>query len=154
VVAAFSLAVHNGGDVLEAVKNTRKVTKPHNRSFFELLEPEEMDSQTLLDEVMDFDSSIKEALGQMTDGRFISKAMAAYPQAPYSDMVFIPLQLYLDARRIFECVKENGQKGFVPKQDSKIDYTSLSSGNLPEVRHVFARVVFDTVFPLNPPQEL
>ncbi|KAL9294336.1 putative polynucleotide adenylyltransferase [Arabidopsis thaliana] len=154
VVAAFSLAVHNGGDVLEAVKITRKVTKPHNRSFFELLEPEEMDSQTLLDEVMDFDSSIKEALGQMTDGRFISKAMAAYPQAPYSDMVFIPLQLYLDARRIFECVKENGQKGFVPKQDSKIDYTSLSSGNLPEVRHVFARVVFDTVFPLNPPQEL
>lgn len=68
--------------------------------------------------------------------------------------VFIPLQLYLDARRIFECVKENGQKGFVPKQDSKIDYTSLSSGNLPEVRHVFARVVFDTVFPLNPSQEL
>ncbi|EFH52187.1 predicted protein [Arabidopsis lyrata subsp. lyrata] len=119
VVAAFSLAVHNGGDVLEAVKITRKVTKPHNRSFFELLEPEELDSQTLLDEVMDFDSSIKEALGQMTDGRFISKAMAAYPQAPYSDMVFIPLQLYLDARRIFECVKENGQKGFVPKQDSK-----------------------------------
>ncbi|CAH8267926.1 unnamed protein product [Arabidopsis lyrata] len=154
VVAAFSLAVHNGGDVLEAVKITRKVTKPHNRSFFELLEPEELDSQTLLDEVMDFDSSIKEALGQMTDGRFISKAMAAYPQAPYSDMVFIPLQLYLDARRIFECVKENGQKGFVPKQDSKIDYTSLSSGNLPEVRHVFARVVFDTVFPLNPSQEL
>ncbi|CAE6075544.1 unnamed protein product [Arabidopsis arenosa] len=148
VVAAFTLAVHNGGDVLEAVKITRKVTKLHNRSFFELLEAEELDSQTLLDEVMNFDSSIKEALGQMTDGRFISKAMAAYPQAPYSDMVFIPLQLYLDARRIFECVKENRQKGFVPKQDSKIDYTSLSSGNLPEVRHVFARVVFDTVFPV------
>ncbi|KAL1217309.1 hypothetical protein V5N11_027373 [Cardamine amara subsp. amara] len=154
VVAAFSLAVHNGGDVLEAVKITRKATKPHNRSFFELLEPEELDSQTLLDEIMDLDSSVKKALGQMTDGRFISKAMAAYPQAPYSDMVFIPLQLYLDARRIFECVKENVQKGFVPKQDSKIDYTSLSSGNLPEVRHVFARVVFDTVFPLNPSQEL
>lgn len=90
VVAAFSLAVHNGGDVLEAVKITQKVTKPHNRSFFELLEPEELDSQTLLDEVMDLDSSIKEALGQMTDGKFISKAMAAYPQAPYSDMVSIP----------------------------------------------------------------
>ncbi|XP_010426382.1 PREDICTED: uncharacterized protein LOC104711381 [Camelina sativa] len=154
VVAAFSLAVHNGGDVLEAIKITEEVTKPHNISFFELLEPEEMDSQTLLDEVMDLDSSVKEALGQMTNGKFISKAMAAYPQAPRSDMVFIPLQLYLDARRIFECVKENVQKEFVPKQDSEIDYTSLSSGYLPEVRHVFARVVFDTVFPLNPSQEL
>ncbi|ESQ45666.1 hypothetical protein EUTSA_v10010292mg [Eutrema salsugineum] len=153
VVAAFSLAVHNGGDVLEAIKITRKITKPHNRSFFELLEPEKLDSQTLLDEVMDFDLAVKEALGQMTDGFFISKAMAAYPQAPYSDMVFIPLDLYLDARRLFECVKENALKSFVPKQDSKIDYTSLSSGDLPEVRHVFARVVFDTVFPLNLSQE-
>lgn len=87
VVAAFSLTVHNGGDIIEAIKITRKVTKSHNRSFFELLEPEELDIQTLLDEVMDLDSSIKEALGQMTDGRFISTAMAAYPQAPYSDMV-------------------------------------------------------------------
>ncbi|KFK34184.1 hypothetical protein AALP_AA5G111500 [Arabis alpina] len=154
VVAAFSLAVHNGGDVLEAVKITREITKPHDRSFFELLEPEKLDSQTLLDEVMDLEVSTREALGQMTDGRFISKAMAAYPQAPYSDMVFIPLQLYLDARRIFECVKENVQEGFVPKQDSKIEYTLLSSGDLSEVRHVFARVVFDTVFPLNPSQEL
>uniref|UniRef100_A0A1J3HEF6 Poly(A) polymerase I n=2 Tax=Noccaea caerulescens TaxID=107243 RepID=A0A1J3HEF6_NOCCA len=154
VVAAFSLAVHNGGDVQEAVNITRKITKPHDRSFFELLEPEKLDSQTLLDEVMDFDVAIKEALGQMTDARFVSKAMAAYPQAPSSNMVFIPLGLYLDARRIFECIKENAQKGFVPKQDSKIDYTSLSSGDLAEVRHVFPRVVFDTVFPLNPSQEL
>ncbi|CAH2064798.1 unnamed protein product [Thlaspi arvense] len=155
VVAAFSLAVHNGGDVQEAVEITRKITKPHNKGFLELLEPEKLDSQALMDEVMDFDFAIKEALGQMTDGQFISKAMAAYPQAPHSDMVFIPLQLYVDARRVFECVKENAVlKGFVPKQDSKIDYTSLSSGDLPEVRHVFARVVFDTVFPLDPSQEL
>lgn len=91
VVAAFSLAVHNGGDILEAVKITKKITRPHDRSFFELLEPEEnLNFQTLLDEVMDLDASIKDALNQMTDGYFISKAMAAYPQAPYSDLVISP----------------------------------------------------------------
>ncbi|VVB02027.1 unnamed protein product [Arabis nemorensis] len=62
VVAAFSHAVHNGGDVIEAVKITREITKPHNRSFFELLEPEKLDSQTLMDEIMDLEASTKEAL--------------------------------------------------------------------------------------------
>ncbi|EOA20390.1 hypothetical protein CARUB_v10000701mg [Capsella rubella] len=156
VVAAFCLAVHNCGDILEAVEITKKITREHDRSFIELVEPEDnLDFETLLDEVMDLDVSIKDALNQMTDGYFISKAMAAYPQAPYSDMVFIPLQLYLRASRIFECVrKEETQMGFEAKQGSKIEYGSLLSGDFPETRHVFARVVFDTVFPLNPSREL
>lgn len=91
VVAAFSLAVHNGGDIQEAAEITKKITRPHDSSFFELVaqEPEEenMEFQTLLDEVMDLDASVKDALNQMTDGYYISKAMAAYPQAPFSDMV-------------------------------------------------------------------
>uniref|UniRef100_A0A1J3IBR4 Poly(A) polymerase I n=1 Tax=Noccaea caerulescens TaxID=107243 RepID=A0A1J3IBR4_NOCCA len=152
VVAAFSLAVHNGGDILEAVAITKKITRPYDRSFFEL--EETPDFQTLLDEVMDLDASIKDALNQMTDGYFISKAMAAYPQAPYSDLVFIPLQLYLRAGRIFQCVKEEKEMGFEAKQGSKIDYALLYSGDVPEIRHVFARVVFDTIFPLELSQEL
>lgn len=91
VVAAFSLAVHNGGDILEAAKIAKKITRPHDSSFFELVqEPEKKENikfQTLLDEVMDLDASVKDALNQMTDGYYISKAMAAYPQAPFSDMV-------------------------------------------------------------------
>jgi len=156
VVAAFSLAVHNCGDILEAVEITKKITRPHDKSFFELVEPEEnLDFQTLLDEVMDLDASIEDALNQMTDAYFISKAMSAYPQAPYSDLVFIPLQLYLRAGRIFDCVKnEETRIGFEAKQGSKIEYGSLNSGYFPEIRHVFARVVFDTVFPLNLSQEL
>ncbi|XP_018480464.1 uncharacterized protein LOC108851524 isoform X1 [Raphanus sativus] len=153
VVAAFSLAVHNGGDIQEAAEITKKITRPHDSSFFELVaqEPEEenMEFQTLLDEVMDLDASVKDALNQMTDGYYISKAMAAYPQAPFSDMVFIPLQLYLRAGRIFECVREERRMGFEAKQGSKIEYGALYSGDVTEIRHVFARVVFDTVFPLN-----
>ncbi|KAG2243206.1 hypothetical protein Bca52824_094959 [Brassica carinata] len=158
VVAAFSLAVHNGGDILEAAKIAKKITRPHDSSFFELVqEPEKKENikfQTLLDEVMDLDASVKDALNQMTDGYYISKAMAAYPQAPFSDMVFIPLQLYLRAGRIFECVKEERRMGVEAKQGSKIEYAALYSGDVPETRHVFARVVFDTVFPLNLSQEL
>lgn len=43
--------------------------------------------------------------------------------------------------------------GFESKQGSKIEYALLYSGDIPETRHVFARVVFDTVFPLNLPQK-
>ncbi|CAH8365175.1 unnamed protein product [Eruca vesicaria subsp. sativa] len=157
VVATFSLAVHNGGDILEAVKITKKITRPHDSSFSELVqEPKEenINLQTLLDEVMDLDASVKDSLNQMTDGYYISKAMAAYPQAPFSDMVFIPLQLYLRAGRIFECVKEERLMGFEAKQGSKIEYAALYSGDVTEIRHVFARVVFDTVFPLNLSQDI
>lgn len=90
VVAAFSLAVHNGGDILEAAKITKKISRPHDSSFFELvdnLKKTNVEFQTLLDEVMDLDASVKDALNQMTDGYYISKAMSAYPQAPFSDMV-------------------------------------------------------------------
>ena len=41
------------------------------------------------------------------------------------------------------------QKDFVPKQGSKIDSELLTLGSLEEVRHVFARVVFDTVYPVS-----
>lgn len=62
--------------------------------------------------------------------------------------VLIPLGLYLRVCRIFECVSEGGEKGFVAKQGSKIDYELLARGGLQEVRHVFARIVFDTVYPI------
>lgn len=83
----FSLAVHNGGNLSEAVKIARNITKPHNASFHELLEPQDMDSEALTDEVTDLAASVKSALSKMTDEYFVSQAMAAYPQAPYSDLV-------------------------------------------------------------------
>lgn len=64
--------------------------------------------------------------------------------------VFIPLALYLRACRLFECVGKGGrERGFFPKQGSKLDYELLAAGSLQEVRHTFARIVFDTVYPLN-----
>ncbi|GAV60170.1 PolyA_pol domain-containing protein/PolyA_pol_RNAbd domain-containing protein, partial [Cephalotus follicularis] len=150
VVAAFSLAVHNGGDLLEAVNIARRIRRPHEVSFHELLEPQSLDSQTFTDEVMNLHTSVKFALSEMTDESFVSQAMAGwYPQAPFSDLVFIPLALYLRVCRIFECVRGGAEKGFVSKQGRKIDYDSLAIGSLREVRHIFARIVFDTLFPLH-----
>ncbi|KAK0588720.1 hypothetical protein LWI29_004624 [Acer saccharum] len=149
VVAVFSLAVYNGGDILEAVNIARKITKSYDNSFYELLEPRDLHFQTLKDEVMDLAASIKGALSKMTDEYFVSQAMAGYPQAPISDLVFIPLALYLRVSRIFECVIGRAERGFVSKQGGEIEYESLAMGSLPEVRHTFARIVFDTVYPLN-----
>ncbi|KAI0513392.1 hypothetical protein KFK09_009412 [Dendrobium nobile] len=151
VVATFSLAVHNGGDMLEAVNISRRITSEHNQNYSEILEPRMWDEDKgLINEVLDLASSVITALESMTDEYFVSQKMAQYPQAPMSNLVFIPLQLYVRVCRIFECVKSrDSEGGFVPKQGSKINYQSLAHGGLAELRHVFARVVFDTVYPPN-----
>ncbi|KAH6820728.1 tRNA nucleotidyltransferase/polyA polymerase family protein [Perilla frutescens var. hirtella] len=149
VVAAFSLAVHNGGDLSEALNIARRINKQHEISFDELLEPEHMESNELLEEVTNLAASVRSALHHMTDEYFISQAMAKYPKAPYSDLVFLPVGLYLRVCKIFECVGGGREKGFVPKHGSKINYELLAMGSLKEIRHAFARVVFDTVYPIN-----
>ncbi|KAB1217521.1 hypothetical protein CJ030_MR4G028402 [Morella rubra] len=146
-VLASCLAVHNGGDMLEAVNIARMITTPHDVSFHELSERQNLDSQALTDAVMNLAASVKGALRKMTDEHFVSQAMGV------AGMVFIPLGLYLKVCRIFECVRVGPEKGFVPKEGSKIDYESLAQRELQEVRHVFARIVFDTVYPLKLDQE-
>ncbi|TYG90923.1 hypothetical protein ES288_A12G221700v1 [Gossypium darwinii] len=149
VVAAFSLAVHNGGDIPEAINIAKNINKSHDGSFHELSEPQNLENLTLVNEVMDLAASVKSTLSEMTDEHFVSQAMSAYPQAPFSDLVFIPLALYLNVCKVFECVTMGAEKGFVAKQGSWIDYELLALGSLRETRHTFARVVFDTVYPLD-----
>ncbi|PKA56886.1 tRNA nucleotidyltransferase (CCA-adding enzyme) [Apostasia shenzhenica] len=151
VVATFSLAVHNGGDMVEAIGIARRMRNPHNQHFLELLEPHvwPVDAD-LVNEVGKLSSSVIAALMSMTDDYFVSQAMARYTQAPYSDLVFIPLNVYLSVCKIFNCIEKRvREERFVPKQDRKINYSSLAHGDLAEVRHVFARIVFDAVFPPN-----
>ncbi|KAL6177682.1 hypothetical protein ACLB2K_049207 [Fragaria x ananassa] len=140
VVAAFTLAVHNGGDMLEAVEIARTITKPHEVSFHELLEPQRLDSGAYTKEIKDLEASFRRALDHMTDAQIVSEAMAAYPQAPFSDLVFIPWGLSLRVSWVFNCVKVGGELWSVAKQGSKIDYDSFAQGSLPEIRHIFARV--------------
>lgn len=149
VVAAFSLAVHNGGDIPEAINIAKNINKSHDGSFHELSEPQNLENLTLVNEVMSLAASVKSTLSEMTDEHFVSQAMSAYPQAPFSDLVFIPLALYLNVCKVFECVTMGAEKGFVAKQGSRIDYELLALGSLRETRHTFARVVFDTVYPLD-----
>ncbi|KAL9271841.1 Acyl carrier protein 1, chloroplastic-like protein [Drosera capensis] len=136
VVATFSLAVYNGGDLVEAVKIARSISQPHECSFHELLEPLGLDSTMLKEEVLDLEESVKAALSMMTDESVVSKAMAAYPHAPFSDLVFIPLGLYLRVCKIFECVRKGPENDFVPKQGGRIDYEALATGTLEEVRRI------------------
>lgn len=57
--------------------------------------------------------------------------------------------MYLKALGIFDRVKVSSGKKFLSKQGRKIDYESLGHGDLQEIRHVFARIVFDTIYPLH-----
>ncbi|KAK7318320.1 hypothetical protein RJT34_03019 [Clitoria ternatea] len=149
VVAAFSLALHNGGKISEAVDIARRINKPHDARFPELLDPSSLDEEDLENEILDLAESVKGSLLKMTTRHLVSGAMCDYPQAPHSDLVLIPLAMYLKALSIFDCAKVSAGKKSFSKQGRKIDYESLAQGDLQEVRHVLARTVFETIYPLH-----
>ncbi|RYR41418.1 hypothetical protein Ahy_A08g037805 [Arachis hypogaea] len=78
-VAAFSLAVHNGGNLLEAVDIARRINKQHNARFPELLDPSGLDAEYLEEEILDLADSVKGTLSQMTTRYLVAQAMADYP---------------------------------------------------------------------------
>lgn len=92
VIAAFCLAVHNGGSLSEAVSIAKSISQPYDTSFHELLEHQDQNmDDNLVNDVKDLAASVKTALCQMTDETIVSQAMANYPQAPFSDLVtFLP----------------------------------------------------------------
>ncbi|XP_071710746.1 uncharacterized protein [Rutidosis leptorrhynchoides] len=149
VVAAFCLAVHNGGDIEEAVNIARRILTCHVTIYHELSKPRNLQTKALINEILDLGLSVSTALSNMTSTFYVSQAMSSYPKAPYSDLVFIPLHVYIKAVQIFECVNKGKEARFVPKQGGRIDYELLAIGNVQEVRHVLARIVFDTVYPLD-----
>lgn len=97
MVAAFCLAVHNGGDISEALNIARSISTPHDISFHELLQPQNLEVESLRDEVMNLAASVKNILTNMTDEHFVSKAISMtsmYPTAPYSDLVIPQICLF------------------------------------------------------------
>lgn len=104
VVAAFSLAVNNGGNMIDAISIARSINREHNVNFHELLEPENLEVQALIDEVMDLTTSVKAALLKMTDEHFVSLALEMYPQAPASDLVTFRILTSLFFFKILKCI--------------------------------------------------
>ncbi|KAH9623704.1 hypothetical protein KSS87_013418 [Heliosperma pusillum] len=148
VVAAFALAINNGGDIKEAVDIAVMISRPSEHKFHELLDTQISEKTALKRELLNLAVSVNMALSSMTDEYAVSRAMANYPQAPQSDLVLIPLGLYIRVCKILESVSKGMKLGFKSKEGGKIDYEMLAQGRSSEVRHVFARVVFDTIYPL------
>lgn len=149
-MATFALALYLGGDMSLAVDIGKSINRQHDTGFSELLEPQVWDDKHLVTEVQGLAASVRRALTEMTDEYYVANAMAKIPQAPSSDLVFIPLQAYLKVLKLIECV-QHGKKehGYEPKSDGNIDHHNLSYGTPAEVRNVFTLVVFDTIYPSN-----
>lgn len=89
VVAVFSLAVYNGGDMVEAVEIARKISKSHATIYQELSDHKNLDGKLLKKEVLDLGLSVSKALSNMTNSYYVSRALSNYPKAPYSDLVCV-----------------------------------------------------------------
>ncbi|KAL6843462.1 hypothetical protein ACP4OV_026784 [Aristida adscensionis] len=150
VVATFALAFYLGGDMSLAVDIGKSINRQHDAGYRELLEPQVWNDKHLVDEVQCFAASMKRALTEMTDEYYVANAMSKIPQAPSSDLVFIPLQAYLKVLKLIECVQYGKkERGYEPKSDGNINYRNLSYGTNAEVANVFTLVVFDTLYPSN-----
>lgn len=149
VIGAFSIAVHAGGSPSEAVDIAMKISQPHETTFHEITSGsiQSYSKDELIEEVIKLAASVKAALRRLTDEHFVSQALIKYPQAPQSHLVFISWALSLKVSSMFDCIKRGKSRRFVPKHGSEIDYESLALGRLDEVRGIFGRVVFDTVYP-------
>ncbi|KAK6930753.1 tRNA nucleotidyltransferase/poly(A) polymerase, RNA and SrmB- binding domain [Dillenia turbinata] len=72
VIAAFSLAVHSGGSLHEAVDIAKGISQPHDMQFYELLQPQGLYSiDMVIDEIVNLAQSVKDALSKMTDEYFL-----------------------------------------------------------------------------------
>ncbi|KAL9226434.1 hypothetical protein vseg_002249 [Gypsophila vaccaria] len=147
VIATFCLALHNGGTLSEAIRIARSISRPYDPSFQEVVKTRGLEDKNLMVEVKDLAASVKSALSKMTDESIISQAMAKYPQAPSSDLVFISLALQLKTDKIVSCIVKGRERGFVAKHGSKINYEALAAGSLHEIRYMLSRIIFDTVYP-------
>jgi len=88
-VAAFSITIHNGGNLSEAVYIAGMINKPHDVRFPELLNHSGLETESLEAEILDLAESVRGTMLQMTNEYFVSQAMADYPQAPHSNLVRI-----------------------------------------------------------------
>ncbi|XP_023733521.2 uncharacterized protein LOC111881359 isoform X2 [Lactuca sativa] len=157
VIGAFSIAVHGGGSLSEAVDIAMKISPPETSFHEVIISPTTYlySKHELMEEVLRLAASVKAALRRLTDEHFVSQALINYPQAPQSHLVFISWALSLKVNSIFDCVKRGKtRRTFLPKQGNEIDYQSLALGRLDEVRAIFGRLVFDTLYPSNLPPTL
>ncbi|KAL0695560.1 hypothetical protein Bca4012_062740 [Brassica carinata] len=151
VVASYCLAIFSDISLSEAMEIAKSNTKQHNSNFQELSVHEKDiagSSSKLSQQVMSLADSVKSAAKKMNDRDYLANAMSKYPQAPSSDMVFMSRPLLERVQRMFGSVrrKGDGERG-VPSLDRRINYKSLALGDFHETRRVFARIVFDTVYP-------
>ncbi|XP_013613558.1 PREDICTED: poly(A) polymerase I isoform X2 [Brassica oleracea var. oleracea] len=149
VVASYCLAIYSDISLSEAMEIAKSNTKQHNSNFQELsAQDKDIAGSKLSQQVMSLAESVKSAAKKMHDRDYLANAMSKYPQAPSSDMVFMSRPLLERVQRMFGSVrrKGDGERG-VPSLDRRINYKSLALGDFHETRRVFARIVFDTVYP-------
>ncbi|KAJ0037617.1 hypothetical protein Pint_23805 [Pistacia integerrima] len=147
VVATFCLAVHSGGSLLESIEKAKRISQLHDScmSFHELPKSQKLDNVALMYQVINLATSIIAVLHKMTHEYSVPQSMSQSPQAV--NLFFVPPEISEDICKIFECVRYGMERGSVPKLEKEINYELLALGNLQETRHLFGRIVLNTVYP-------
>ncbi|CAN8291093.1 unnamed protein product [Cochlearia groenlandica] len=152
VVASYCLAIYSEVSLSEAIKIAKSNTKQHNSNFQEVSchEKDNVDTDSKISQhVMSLAESIKSSARKMSDREYLANVMSQYPQAPISDMVFVSKPSLEKVQRMFGSVRRRGneERREATSLERRINYKSLAIGDFHETRRVFARIVFDTIYP-------
>ncbi|KAJ0037618.1 hypothetical protein Pint_23804 [Pistacia integerrima] len=141
------LAVHSGGSLLDSIEKAKRISQLHDScmSFHELPKSQRLDNVDFMYRVINLATSIIAVLHDMTREYSVPQSMSQSPQA--LNLFFVPPETSEDICKIFECAGYGMVLGSVPKLEKEINYELLALGNLQETRHLFGRIVLNTVYP-------
>ena len=71
MVAAFSLAVHNGWDMEEAIGIAKRISTQHATIYAELSDSQYLEPKALKKEVLELGVSVSKAISNMTDSFYV-----------------------------------------------------------------------------------
>eukprot|EP00252_Welwitschia_mirabilis_P023151 TRINITY_DN6480_c0_g1_i1.p1 TRINITY_DN6480_c0_g1~~TRINITY_DN6480_c0_g1_i1.p1 ORF type:complete len:534 (+),score=83.90 TRINITY_DN6480_c0_g1_i1:162-1763(+) len=147
VVTSFALSIRNGGNIKKAVNKARKICQHANAFHPEIADsPENLPDEAVIERVINLADTVNSSLIAMMDKDTVSQAMSKYPQAPFSDLVFITQQTYSKVVNIFGLTSHPPASNGKSKKGDQINYEALLMGETEEMRFAFAKIIIEALY--------
>ncbi|GAB2259773.1 hypothetical protein Droror1_Dr00010628 [Drosera rotundifolia] len=134
------------GNWHEAVEVARVHAKEHVNFVPELLKAySDVSDEELALRVSEFASRVQDSIDTLTNVDYLLKAMARYPDATCSRLVFVSKKAGSNAAQIFDVLVKNIMDRKKKRESYEINYQLLGEGHIPETHFSLGKVIMNTL---------
>ncbi|KAL9272697.1 Poly(A) polymerase I-like protein [Drosera capensis] len=134
------------GNWNEAVEVARVHANKHVNFVPELLKAySDVSDEELALRVSEFASRVQDSIDTLTNVDYLLKAMARYPDATCSRLVFVSKKAGSNAAQIFDGLVKNIMDRKKKRESYEINYQLLGEGHIPETRFSLGKVIMNTL---------